>query len=87
MKHTCTAVLLIVGAIWLSIVSWILLSNVILRETRLGLVAEFLDKLPSVISTPLFILCWAILLLGWTIPIALGVRRLLHEDNSACHLN
>lgn len=64
------AVLLVVGGCWLAFALWVVVSGVILRETRLGVVAQLLDKLPSVVSTSVFILCWAILLLGWAVLIA-----------------
>src|ERR1700686_1955776 len=58
-------VLLIVGGSWLALALWVVFSSLILRETRLGVVAQLLDKLPPVVGTPIFILLWAILLLGW----------------------
>jgi hypothetical protein len=74
------AVLLIVGGSWLALTLWVVVSNVILRETRLGVVAQLLDKLPPVVGTPIFILFWAILLLGWAVLVGFGLRPLLHRQ-------
>jgi len=41
---------------WLAGVLWMIVGNVVLRETRLGLVAQSLDRLPSTIAKPIFIL-------------------------------
>ncbi len=70
------------GLIWLAAVSsWMMASDgVSLRETRLGVVAHFLDKLPPRFSNPIFIFLWAAMLLGWTVPAALGLRRLLRSS-------
>ena len=70
-------VLLIVGGSWLALALWVVFSSLILRETRLGVVAQLLDKLPPVVGTPIFILLWAILLLGWAVLVGFGLRPLL----------
>jgi hypothetical protein len=54
--------------------------GVSLRETRLGVIAHFLDKLPPRFSDPIFIFLWAAMLLGWIVPAALGLRRLLRSS-------
>ncbi len=76
------ALLLVVGLSWLALALCVVSSNVILRETRLGFVAQLLDKLPPVIGTPIFILLWAILLLGWVVLLGFGLRPLLRRRSS-----
>jgi hypothetical protein len=74
------AVLLIVGGSWLAFALWVVFSSVILRETRLGVVAQILDKLPRMVGTPIFLLFWAILLLGWAVLVGFGLRPLLRRE-------
>ncbi len=76
------AILLVVGLGWLAISLWIVSSNVILRETRLGLVAQLLDKLPPVIGTLVLSLLWAILLGGWVIILGFGLEPLVRKRDS-----
>jgi hypothetical protein len=76
------AVLLVIGLSWLALALWVVSSNVILRETRLGPVAQLLDKLPPAIGTPIFILLWAILLIGWAALVGLGLRPIVRKQNS-----
>ena len=76
------AVLLVIGLSWLALALWVVASSVILRETRLGLVAQLLDKLPPLIGTPIFFLLWVILLLGWVFPVGLGLRPIVQKQNS-----
>jgi hypothetical protein len=79
------AVLLLVGGGWLAAALWVIVSKVILRETRIGVIAQLLDKLPPSIGTYIFTLLWAILLLGWAVPVGLALKPLLckqatHQD-------
>jgi hypothetical protein len=74
------AVLLIVGGIWFALALWVVVSKVILSETRLGVVSQLLDKLPPAVGTPIFTLLWAILLLGWTVLVGFGLRPLLRKQ-------
>jgi len=53
--------------------------NVVLRETRLGIIAQFLDKLPPAVANPMFIFLWIVTLFGWVVPLTLGVIGLLHK--------
>jgi hypothetical protein len=76
------AILLIFGGCWLAVAVWVAFSNVILRETRLGVVAQFLDKLPPATGKPIFVLSWGILLLGWTVPVGLAVWPLLEKQTT-----
>jgi hypothetical protein len=65
------------GLVWLSAVLWLVISNAIAREFRpVGMIADFLDKLPSAVGTPIFILLWLVFLLGWVVPLSLGARPL-----------
>ena len=73
-------VLVTLGLIWLTTVVWLFAGNVILRETRLGFVAKLLDKLPPVVSNLIFIFVWAVILLGWAIPIASGIREIARSS-------
>jgi hypothetical protein len=70
------------GLVWLAAVLNLMVGNVILRETRLGPIARFLDKMPTVIANPIFLLLWAIVLLGWSVPLVLGFRWLLDPKRS-----
>ncbi len=72
-------VLLTIGLGWLAADLCLVVSNIILRETRIGVVATFLDKLPPVLGTPIFIFLWITLLFGWVILIGLGVSPLFRR--------
>ena len=74
-------VLIGAGLSWVLIVFWLVARNVILRETVLGPVAQVIDKLPPPIASLVFILFWCTLLLGWCIPIILGLRLLRRKPN------
>jgi hypothetical protein len=62
---------------WLYVVSGLMASDVVLRETRLGWIARILDKLPSSVAYPIFLLLWLVFLFGWTVPVMAGVWLLL----------
>lgn len=66
--------LIAVGMTWLAVDSYLMLGNVVLREARLGAIARFLDCLPKWASNPAFLCLWGILLLGWTVPLIIGLR-------------
>lgn len=68
--------LLAIGLAWLAADVYLMLENVVLRETRLGVIAQFLDRLPQWASIPAFLYLWGILLLGWTVPLIVGFRLL-----------
>jgi hypothetical protein len=72
-------VLLTVGLGWLAADVCLVVSNLILRETPIGVIATFLDKLPPAVGTPIFILLWIALLFGWVILIGLGVSPLFRR--------
>jgi hypothetical protein len=73
------AVLLLLGASWLAVVIWAILSNVSLRDTPFGAVAVLLDKLPPGVGAPLFVFFWVTFLLGWAVLAGLGIKALLHR--------
>ena len=73
---TMPLVLVAIGAAWLAADLYLMLGNVVLRETRLGVIAQFLDRLPHWASNLAFLCFWGILLLGWTVPLIVGFRLL-----------
>jgi hypothetical protein len=68
--------LVALGFGWLAADVYLIVGNVILRETRLAGVARSLDRMPSLIANPIFFLLWIVTLLGWSVPLALGFRGL-----------
>jgi hypothetical protein len=70
---------LIIGLCWLTADLCLVISNISLRETPLGVIARFLDQLPPEVGNPIFILLWAILLLGWLFLIGFGTRPLFRS--------
>jgi len=72
-------VLLTIGLGWLAADFRLVVSHMILRETRIGVVATFLDKLPRIVGTPIFIFLWITLLFGWVILVGLGARPLFRR--------
>lgn len=71
--------LLIIGLCWFAVDVCLVVSNIILRETSIGVVARFLDKLPPIIGNPIFIFLWITLLFGWAILIGFGVKPLFRQ--------
>jgi hypothetical protein len=65
------------GFAWLFVSLYVVLENVILRETPLGIIARAIDRLPVAMATPVFMICWLVFLSGWLVPLALGARMLL----------
>jgi hypothetical protein len=65
------------GCSWLASDLYLMVGNVILRETRLGVIANLLDRLPTALGTPIFIFLWLIGLFGWIVPLALGLKHLV----------
>ncbi len=74
------AITLVFGGFWLAVAVWVVFSHVILRETRIEVVAQFLDKVPPTVGKSIFLLSWAILLLGWMVPVGLVVWPLLRKE-------
>jgi len=74
--------MLAIGLVWFVADLWIVQSRTILRETSLGVVAEFLDRLPPRLGNLIFDALWIVLLLGWAIPAGFGVRPMFRGRNS-----
>ena len=72
------------GLLWFSIVLRLIISHAIAREIRpIGAIAEALDKLPTAVSAPMFILLWFVFLLAWIVLLIFGVMPLFrHRSNS-----
>lgn len=68
------------GFVWLSAVSCLMVGNHVLRETPLGVLAQWFDRLPSPIAHLLYVMCWSHLLLGWLAPLVLGFKILFRRD-------
>ena len=72
------------GLLWLSVVLWLIISDAIAREIRpIGAVAEVLDKLPTAVSTPIFIVLWFVFLLGWIVLLIFGARPLFSRRSNS----
>jgi hypothetical protein len=69
-------VLAATGGLWIGVVAFVVMGNIILRETPLGVIAQALDKLPSTLRGILFLVCWGTFFLGWTVPVVFSVRLL-----------
>jgi hypothetical protein len=69
-----------VAFLWAWAVLWLVISNATARDFRpVGALANFLDHLPSAISTPTFVLLWIGFMLGWLVPLTFGVRSLFRR--------
>ena len=75
-------VLVTFGLGWLAAVVYLIVGNVVLREIRLGAIAQFLDRLPLRIANPIFVILWGITLFGWMVPLIFGFRLLFHQQSS-----
>ncbi len=73
------AIVLLLAFSWLALAILVMVSGVILRETRLGVIAQVLDKLPSPTGTMIFFFLWVFLLLGWLIPFGFALLPLLRK--------
>jgi hypothetical protein len=88
-------VVLACGLVWLGAVLWLVSANVVAREiSPIGTTAAVLDRLPSFVGTPLFILLWFISCLAgscfWSSALGFysGVGRdLTFRENSKLLLN
>jgi uncharacterized protein with PQ loop repeat len=77
--RTRAFVLVILGCCWLAGDLYLIVGNIILRETPLGVIATALDRLPTAVANPILILLWLILLFGWIVPLALSLKHLRHQ--------
>jgi hypothetical protein len=59
------------------------IGNVIIRETAAGRLAREIDRLPPVLARPIFILCWSVFFLGWTVLLFLGLKRLFYRTGDS----
>jgi hypothetical protein len=78
-RTTPTAVYVATGVSWLAAVFWVVIGNVIVRETLAGKLAQQIDRLPPLLAKPIFVLCWGLFFLGWTVPLVFGVRRVFRR--------
>jgi hypothetical protein len=70
-----------IGLVWLFADIWFIESNIILRETRFGTVAGYIDKFPLKLGNLTFLALWIGLLSGWAILIGLGLKPFLRKRN------
>jgi hypothetical protein len=70
---------LIIGFGWFAASFYLVVSNTILRDTPIGVVATFLERLPVGLSKLIFIVFWITALFGWLILIGLGVTPLFRR--------
>ena len=68
-----------IGFGWFAASLYLVVSNTILRDTAVGIVAAFLDRLPVELNKPIFIVLWITALFGWLILIGLGVTPLFRR--------
>ena len=69
-----------VAFVWLSLALWLVFSGTTGRDVYpVGAVAKVLDKVPSIVGTPIFILLWIVFLLGWLVLLTFGVRPLFRR--------
>lgn len=83
-------ILLGTGRLWIGAVAFVVCSNLILRETPLGVIAREPDKVPSPLYGILFLACWAGFFLGWAVPIFYAVRLLgctAKQANGPTHIS
>jgi len=67
---------LVIGVAWLAGDVYLVISNVILRETRIGALAALIERLPPSIGNAVFILLWVVILFGWAPLVLSGVKPL-----------
>ena len=74
------------GLVWPGAVLWLITSNAIAREIRtIGAIAQFLDKLPNPVNTPIFLLLW-FCFSAWMVSAAnLGSERLNQTTCKVAH--
>lgn len=75
-RVTFAPVYVAVSLAWLAAVLYVVIGNVIIRETRVGVLAQLIERLPSFIAKPAFILSWCLFFLGWIVPLAFGIKLL-----------
>jgi len=78
-RITATALYVASGVAWFALVLWVVLGRVIVRETAAGRLAQLIDRLPSLLAKSIFVFCWGLFLLGWTVPLVFGARRVFRR--------
>ena len=78
-----TSVCIAAGAVWLYAALYVIVGKIILRETALGKLAGQIDRLPPALAAPIFVVSWCVFLLGWSIPVALGLIRLFRKPGTS----
>jgi hypothetical protein len=68
-----------IGLVWLVLVLHMVIGRVIVRESSLGWLAVQIDRLPPLFARPIFVALWCLFLLGWTVPLFLGVKHLFRR--------
>ena len=80
-RITLAVTYLALGFAWFVAVLYVILGNVIIRDTALGSFANQIDRLPIWLAKFVFILCWSLFFLGWTYPLFFGFRRLFQRSS------
>ncbi len=78
-RITAAPVYAAVGFAWLAVALYVIFGGIIVRATALGGLAQFFDALPSSISRIVFFMSWSVFLLGWTIPLGIGLKQLFRR--------
>ena len=76
-------ILLAVGFSWLAVDLNLIVGPIVLRQTGLGVIARFLDKLPSPIANSVDAFLWIVVLLGWIAPLTWGLMLLMQAKCKA----
>jgi hypothetical protein len=71
---------LVLGFAWFATVLYVILGNVIIRDTALGRFAHLIDRLPTWLAKFVVILCWGLFFLGWIFPLLFGFKRLFQRS-------
>lgn len=75
-----------VGVLWLTLVLYVVIGGVIVRQTTAGSLAQWMDRLPPPIAKLAFVLCWCVFFLGWIVPLAVGLRHVFdHARENVRH--
>lgn len=78
-RITSAAAYVAAAVAWLCVVLGVVIGRVIIRETAAGRLAQQIDRLPPLLAKPVFILCWCVFFLGWTVLLFLGLKRLFRR--------
>jgi hypothetical protein len=79
-RVTSAPVAIAISLTWLAAVLYIVIGKVIVREATMGgILARQIDKLPLLLAKPVYVVLWYLFFLGWIVPLALGIKRLLRR--------